>query len=153
MDNVLQTRVYNFLQQGLLDQELRGPVLKKINEQTYKISNYRLNVRTAQVQDSLGNQLAFLNSTTATVYCCLMASNLINDAIIILELNNEIVRLTEKIHQAKSQLRRTKNSFTRDMTVARLLEFENQITAKNQQLKKNIINAKYIIKPGHANGS
>ena len=82
-----------------------------------------------------------------------MASNLINEAIIVLELNNEIVRLTEKIQQAKTQLRRTKNNFTRDMTVARLLEFENQFAAKNQQLKKNIINAKYIIKPGQTNGS
>jgi hypothetical protein len=82
-----------------------------------------------------------------------MAINYLNDAQIILTLNNELVRLNEKTQTIRTRLRRASNSFSRDLLVAKLLQFETQYDGKIHQMKKNIIRAKYIIKPGQSNGS
>jgi hypothetical protein len=153
MDQDLHNRLYKFLKQELADQELNSLVLKQLNSKTYKISTYRLTKDTSTVESSTGQIYQFVSLTPAVVYCCLMAINYLNDAQIILTLNNELVRLNEKTQTIRTRLRRASNSFSRDLLVAKLLQFETQYDGKIHQMKKNIIRAKYIIKPGQSNGS
>lgn len=153
MDQDLHNRLYKFLKQELADQELNSLVLKQLNSKTYKISTYRLTKDTSTVESSTGQIYQFVSLTPAVVYCCLMAINYLNDAQIILTLNNELVRLNEKTQTIRTRLRRASNSFDRDLLVAKLLQFETQYDGKLSQMKKNIIRAKYIIKPGQSNGS
>jgi hypothetical protein len=153
MDQDLHNRLYKFLKQELTDQELNSLVLKQLNSKTYKISTYRLTKDTSTVESSTGQIHQFVSLTPAVVYCCLMAINYVNDAQIILTLNDEIARLSEKTQATRKRLRRASNSFDRDLLVAKLLQFETQYDGRMNQMKKNIIRAKYIIKPGQSNGS
>lgn len=153
MDQDLHNRLYKFLKQELTDQELNSLVLKQLNSKTYKISTYRLTKDTSTVESSTGQIYQFVSLTPAVVYCCLMAINYLNDAQIILTLNDEIARLSEKTQATRKRLRRASNSFDRDLLVAKLLQFETQYDGRMNQMKKNIIRAKYIIKPGQSNGS
>jgi hypothetical protein len=153
MDQDLHNRLYKFLKQELADQELNSLVLKQLNNKTYKISTYRLTKDTSTVESSTGQIYQFVSLTPAVVYCCLMAINYVNDAQIILTLNDELARLNEKTQTTRKRLRRVSNSFDRDLLVAKLLQFETQYDGKVSQMKKNIVRAKYIIKPGQSNGS
>ena len=153
MDQDLHNRLYKFLKQELADRELNSLVLKQLNNKTYKISTYRLTNDTSTVESSTGQIYQFVSLTPAVVYCCLMAINYVNDAQIILTLNDELARLNEKTQTTRKRLRRVSNSFDRDLLVAKLLQFETQYDGKVSQMKKNIVRAKYIIKPGQSNGS
>ena len=153
MDQDLHNRLYKFLKQELADQELNSLVLKQLNNKTYKISTYRLTKDTSTVESSTGQIYQFVSLTPAVVYCCLMAINHVNDAQIILTLNDELARLNEKTQTTRKRLRRVSNSFDKDLLVAKLLQFETQYDGKVSQMKKNIVRAKYIIKPGQSNGS
>jgi hypothetical protein len=153
MDQDLHNRLYKFLKQELADRELNSLVLKQLNNKTYKISTYRLTKDTSTVESSTGQIYQFVSLTPAVVYCCLMAINYVNDAQIILTLNDELARLNEKTQTTRKRLRRVSNSFDRDLLVAKLLQFETQYDGKVSQMKKNIVRAKYIIKPGQSNGS
>jgi hypothetical protein len=124
-----------------------------IRERIYKISNYRVQTKNSTVEDSTGKIYKFLNPTTAVIYCCLMTTNRVNDAVIVHNLNDELERIYEKIFRLKRRVRQADQDFDRDVAVAQLTEYENQYTAKLEQLRKNIDQAKYIIKPGQTNGS
>jgi hypothetical protein len=153
MHQILQDRVWQFFQKELVAQQLNGIVIKRLDKEVYKISNYRVKTDTATVEDSIGKSYKFLNSTTAVIYCCLMVTNRINEAVIVHNLNDELERAYEKIFRLKRRVRQATQDFDRDVAVARLAEYENQYTAKLEQLRKNIDQAKYIIKPGQTNGS
>jgi hypothetical protein len=153
MHQILQDRVWQFFQKELVAQQLNGIVVKKIDKEVYKISNYRVQTNTATVEDSTGKIYKFLNPTTAVIYCCLMTTNRVNDAVIVHNLNDELERIYEKIFRLKRRVRQADQDFDRDVAVAQLTEYENQYTAKLEQLRKNIDQAKYIIKPGQTNGS
>jgi len=111
MDQDLHNRLYKFLKQELADQELNSLVLKQLNNKTYKISTYRLTKDTSTVESSTGQIYQFVSLTPAVVYCCLMAINHVNDAQIILTLNDELARLNEKTQTTRKRLRRVSNSF------------------------------------------
>jgi hypothetical protein len=153
MHQILQDRVWQFFQKELVAQQLNGLVIKRIDKEIYKISNYRVQTDTATVEDSTGKIYKFLNPTTAVIYCCLMVKNRVNDAVIVHNLNDELERIYEKIFRLKRRIRQVDQDFDRDVAVAQLTEYENQYTAKLEQLRKNIDQAKYIIKPGQAYGS
>jgi len=153
MEKNLHSKILKFLNKELFDQELNSAVLKKIDNQRYKISKYQVATSTATVEDSTGALYQFLNVSSAVVYCCLMSTNRLNEAYTVRFLNDELGRLAQKIKITKKRALSTSNPANKDIMVAKLLEYENQYTAKVDQLKKNIAQAKYIIKPGHANGS
>jgi hypothetical protein len=153
MHQILQDRVSQFLQKELLTHQINGLVIKRLDKEIYKISNYRVQTDSATVEDSTGKIYQFLNPTTAVVYCCLMSINNINDASVIYNLNDELVRVNEKIFRLKRRIKKVSENFARDVAVSRLVEYENQYASKLEQLKKNINRAKYIIKPGQTNGS
>ena len=153
MHQILQDRVWQFFQKELVAQQLNGIVIKRLDKEVYKISNYRVKTVNATVEDSTGKIYKFLNSTTAVIYCCLMGTNRINEALTILNLNDELERVYEKIFRLKRRVRQATQDFDRDVAVSRLAEYENQYTAKLEQLRKNIDQAKYIIKPGQDYGS
>jgi len=153
MHQILQDRVWQFFQKELVAQQLNGIVIKRLDKEVYKISNYCVRTDTATVEDSTGKIYKFLNSTTAVIYCCLMGTNRINEALIVHNLNNELERTYEKIFRLKRRVRQATVDFDRDVAVSRLAEYENQYTAKLEQLRKNIDQAKYIIKPGQDYGS
>jgi len=153
MHQILQDRVWQFFQKELVAQQLNGIVIKRLDKEVYKISNYCVRTNTATVEDSTGKIYKFLNSTTAVIYCCLMGTNRINEALIVHNLNDELERIYEKIFRLKRRVRQATVDFDRDVAVSRLAEYENQYTAKLEQLRKNIDQAKYIIKPGQAYGS
>jgi len=136
MDQDLHNRLYKFLKQELADRELNSLVLKQLNNKTYKISTYRLTKDTSTVESSTGQIYQFVSLTPAVVYCCLMAINYVNDAQIILTLNDELARLNEKTQTTRKRLRRVSNSFDRDLLVAKLLQFETQYDGKVSQMKK-----------------
>jgi hypothetical protein len=153
MHQILQDRVWQFFQKELVAQQLNGIVVKQIGKEIYKISNYRVQTKNSTVEDSTGKIYKFLNLTTAVIYCCLMTTNRVNDAVIVHNLNDELERIYEKIFRLKRRVRQADQDFDRDVAVAQLTEYENQYTAKLEQLRKNIDQAKYIIKPGQTNGS
>jgi hypothetical protein len=153
MHQILQDRVWQFFQKELVAQQLNGIVIKRLDKEVYKISNYCVRTDTATVEDSTGKIYKFLNSTTAVIYCCLMGTNRINEALIVHNLNDELERTYEKIFRLKRRVRQATVDFDRDVAVSRLAEYENQYTAKLEQLRKNIGQAKYIIKPGQDYGS
>ena len=153
MHQILQDRVWRFFQKELVAHQLNGIVVKRLDKEIYKISNYCVRTDTATVEDSTGKIYKFLNSTTAVIYCCLMGTNRVNDAVIVHNLNDELERVYEKIFRLKRRIRQATQDFDRDVAVSRLAEYENQYTAKLEQLRKNIDQAKYIIKPGQTNGS
>jgi hypothetical protein len=153
MHQILQDRVWQFFQKELVAQQLNGLVIKRLDKEIYKISNYRVQTDTATVEDSTGKIYKFLNPTTAVIYCCLMVKNRVTDAVIVHNLNDELERIYEKIFRLKRRIRQATQDFDRDVAVSRLAEYENQYTAKLEQLRKNIDQAKYIIKPGQAYGS
>jgi hypothetical protein len=153
MHQILQDRVWQFFQKELVAQQLNGIVVKQIAKEIYKISNYRVQTKNSTVEDSTGKIYKFLNPTTAVIYCCLMTTNRVNDAVIVHNLNDELERIYEKIFRLKRRVRQADQDFDRDVAVAQLTEYENQYTAKLEQLRKNIDQAKYIIKPGQTNGS
>jgi hypothetical protein len=153
MHQILQDRVWQFFQKELVAQQLNGIVVKQIGKEIYKISNYRVQTKNSTVEDSTGKIYKFLNPTTAVIYCCLMTTNRVNDAVIVHNLNDELERIYEKIFRLKRRVRQADQDFDRDVAVAQLTEYENQYTAKLEQLRKNIDQAKYIIKPGQTNGS
>jgi hypothetical protein len=153
MHQILQDRVWQFFQKELVAQQLNGIVIKRLDKEVYKISNYCVRTNTATVEDSTGKIYKFLNSTTAVIYCCLMGTNRINEALIVHNLNDELERIYEKIFRLKRRVRQATVDFDRDVAVSRLAEYENQYTAKLEQLRKNIDQAKYIIKPGQDYGS
>ena len=82
-----------------------------------------------------------------------MTTNRINEALIVHNLNDELERVNEKMFRLKRRIRQVTQDFDRDVAVSRLAEYENQYTAKLEQLRKNIDQAKYIIKPGQNYGS
>lgn len=153
MHQILQDRVWQFFQKELVAQQLNGIVIKRLDKEAYKISNYRVQTNTATVEDSTGKIYKFLNSTTAVIYCCLMGTNRINEAVIVHNLNDELERTYEKMFRLKRRIRQATQDFDRDVAVSRLAEYENQYAAKLEQLRKNIDQAKYIIKPGQDYGS
>jgi hypothetical protein len=153
MHQILQDRVWQFFQKELVAQQLNGIVIKRLDKEVYKISNYRVQTNTATVEDSTGKIYKFLNSTTAVIYCCLMGTNRINEAVIVHNLNDELERVYEKMFRLKRRIRQSTADFDRDVAVSRLAEYENQYAAKLEQLRKNIDQAKYIIKPGQDYGS
>jgi hypothetical protein len=153
MHQILQDRVWQFFQKELVAQQLNGIVIKRLDKEVYKISNYCVRTNTATVEDSTGKIYKFLNLTTAVIYCCLMGTNRINEALIVHNLNNELERIYEKIFRLKRRVRQATQDFDRDVAVSRLAEYENQYAAKLEQLRKNIDQAKYIIKPGQDYGS
>jgi hypothetical protein len=153
MHQILQDRVWQFFQKELVAQQLNGIVIKRLGKEVYKISNYRVQTNTATVEDSTGKIYKFLNSTTAVIYCCLMGTNRINEAVIVHNLNDELERVYEKMFRLKRRIRQATADFDRDVAVSRLAEYENQYAAKLEQLRKNIDQAKYIIKPGQNYGS
>jgi hypothetical protein len=153
MHQILQDRVWQFFQKELVAHQLNGIVIKRLDKEIYKISNYRVQTKNSTVEDSTGKIYKFLNPTTAVIYCCLMGTNRVNDAVIVHNLNDELERIYEKIFRLKRRVRQADQDFDRDVAVAQLTEYENQYTAKLEQLRKNIDQAKYIIKPGQTNGS
>jgi hypothetical protein len=153
MHQILQDRVWQFFQKELATQQLNELVIKRLDKEVYKISNYCVRTDTATVEDSTGKIYKFLNSTTAVIYCCLMVKNRVNDAVIVHNLSGELERIYEKMFRLKRRIRQATQDFDRDVAVSRLAEYENQYTAKLEQLRKNIDQAKYIIKPGQAYGS
>jgi hypothetical protein len=153
MYQILQDRISQFLQKELLNYQLNGLIIKRLDKEVYKISNYQVRTDSSTVEDSTGQLYQFLNPTTAVVYCCLMTINHINDAVVIHNLNGELLRLYEKIFRLKRRIKQVSDNFVRDVSVSRLIEYENQFAGKLEQLKKNIDRAKYIIKPGQTNGS
>jgi hypothetical protein len=153
MHQILQDRVWQFFQKELVAQQLNGIVIKRLGKDVYKISNYQVKTDIATVEDSTGKIYKFLNPTTAVIYCCLMGTNRINEAVIVHNLNDELERVYEKMFRLKRRVRQAAQDFDRDVAVSRLAEYENQYTAKLEQLRKNIDQAKYIIKPGQDYGS
>jgi hypothetical protein len=153
MHQILQDRVWQFFQKELVAHQLNGVVVKQLDKEIYKISNYRVQTNNSTVEDSTGKIYKFLNPTTAVIYCCLMTTNRVNEAVIVHNLNDEVERVYEKIFRLKRRIRQATQDFDRDVAVAQLTEYENQYSAKLEQLRKNIDQAKYIIKPGQTNGS
>jgi hypothetical protein len=153
MHQILQDRVWQFFQKELAAQQLNELVVKQVSKEVYKISNYRVQTNTATVEDSTGKIYKFLNTTTAVIYCGLMVKNRVNDAVIMHNLSDELERIYEKMFRLKRRIKQAAQDFDRDVAVARLAEYENQYTAKLEQLRKNIDQAKYIIKPGQSYGN